>query len=44
MTIFVTIGLPWWHRLGKESAYKAEDPDSIPVFGRSPGEMNNNSL
>ena len=29
---------------GKESAYKAEDPDSIPGFGGSPEERNDNSL
>ena len=29
---------------GKESAYKAGDPDSIPGSGRSPGEGNGNPL
>ena len=29
---------------GKESAYNAEDPGSIPESGRSPGEGNGNSL
>ena len=29
---------------GKESAYNAGDPDSIPGSGRSPGEGNGNSL
>ena len=27
---------------GKESAYNARDPDSIPGLGRSPGERNGN--
>ena len=29
---------------GKESAYNARDPGSIPGLGRSPGEGNGNSL
>ena len=29
---------------GKESAYNAEDPGSIPGSGRSPGEGNGNAL
>ena len=29
---------------GKESAYKAGDPGSIPGLGRSPGEGNGNPL
>ena len=29
---------------GKESAYKARDPGSIPGSGRSPGEGNGNPL
>ena len=29
---------------GKESACNAEDPGSIPGSGRSPGEVNGNSL
>ena len=29
---------------GKVSAYKAEDPGSIPGSGRSPGEGNGNPL
>ena len=29
---------------GKESAYNAGDPGSIPRLGRSPGEGNGNSL
>ena len=29
-------GAPWWLS-GKESACSAEDPDSIPGLGRSPG-------
>ena len=29
---------------GKESAYNAEDPGSIPGWGRSPGEGNGNPL
>ena len=29
---------------GKASAYNAGDPDSIPGFGRSPGERNGNPL
>ena len=29
---------------GKESAYNAGDPDSIPGLGRSPGEGNGNPL
>ena len=29
---------------GKESACNAEDPDSIPGLGRSPGEGNGNPL
>ena len=28
------LGLPWWFS-GKDSAYNAEDPDSIPESGRS---------
>ena len=34
--------LPWWLRLGKESAFSAGDPHSIP--GRSSGEGNGYSL
>ena len=30
--------------VGKESACSAEDPGSIPGFGRSPGEENGNPL
>ena len=30
--------------VGKESAYNAGDPSSIPVSGRSPGELNGNPL
>ena len=30
--------------VGKESAYTAGDPTSIPVSGRSPGELNGNPL
>ena len=30
--------------VGKESAYNAGDPTSIPVSGRSPGELNGNPL
>ena len=29
---------------GKESAFSAEDPDSIPGSGRSPGEENGSPL
>ena len=29
---------------GKESAHSAGDPDSIPEFGRSPGEENGSPL
>ena len=36
--------IPWWLRLGKESACKAEDPDSIPGLERSTGEGNSNPL
>ena len=34
------MGLPWWLRLGKESACRARDPDSIPGVGRSSGDGN----
>ena len=30
--------------VGKESAYNAGDPDSIPGLGKSPGEGNGNPL
>ena len=30
--------------VGKQSAYNAEDPGSIPGLGRSPGEENGNPL
>ena len=29
---------------GKESAFSARDPDSVPGWGRSPGEGNGNPL
>ena len=44
------LGLSWRYFLfpggsdGKESAYKAGDPGSIPGSGRSPGEGNGNPL
>ena len=31
-------------QLGKESAWNAEDPSSIPALGRSPGEGIGNPL
>ena len=38
----------WWGFSGSsdgiESAFNAEDPGSIPVLGRSPGEGNGNPL
>ena len=36
-------GLPWWVT-GKESAYNAGDPGSIPGSGRSPGGGPDNSF
>ena len=36
-------GLPWWLS-GKESAYNAGDPSSVPGLGRFPGEVNGNPL
>ena len=36
-------GVPWWLG-GKESACDAGDEDSIPGWGRSPGEGNGNPL
>ena len=38
---YFTYGLPSWLS-GKESASPAEDTDSVPVSGRSPGEGNGN--
>ena len=37
MTFTFTLGFPY-SLVGKESAYNAGDPDSIPGLGRSPGE------
>ena len=35
--------IPWWLS-GKESAYSAGGMDSIPGYGTSPGEGNENPL
>ena len=40
---FCYVGLPWWI-VGKEPTCSAEDPGSIPGWGRSPGEGNGNPL
>ena len=37
--LLLIIGLPWWLS-GKESACNAEDPGSIPGWGRYSGEGN----
>ena len=37
------MGFPY-SSVGKESAWNAGDPDSIPESGRSPGEGNRNPL
>ena len=36
-SIYISLRLPWWLS-GKESAYNAEDPDSIPGSGRENGD------
>ena len=41
--IFIFLGFPC-SSVGKESAYNAGDPSSIPGSGRSPGEGNGNPL
>ena len=38
------MGLPWWLRWYKASAYNAEDLGSIPGLGRSPRDGNGNPL
>ena len=36
-------GFPWWLS-GKESAYQADEVDSVPGLGRSPGGGNGNPI
>ena len=38
------MGLPWQLSAGKDSAYNAGDPGSIPGSGRSPGEGSGNPV